>query len=641
MPRSFVAKGIEITALVALLAALGPRAGHAVSERTRLVRAYPAAPPGVLPPILEDLLTYHPSWVTRLATSHDPNGGNGDAFIDEELREGGYQVLLHAKGEGRITRLWMTADSEKTMPTDYSELWIIVDDRTVYRGHPTAFFQGKDEHKAPLVLDGESSAGAYTSWVPFPFMREAKILFKSRANYFQVGYRQGVGSSAGPTAAEVSRFLTEPWWADVPLPTPPTDERAVAAGDGLVLARGDALVTHLALVVAPEDVAKLRVRVGTHRSFPLSSLFGFFTASYDPKLGWPDAGNVFSYAKDGVLLSRLPIPLGPDEQLVLERVGDAPITVRARAQVVANGSGGARLVADYREQRGPRTPTTYAVLEAPGPLTMITQVHEGIGGAKDMPGFLEGDEMVRVDGLVAPSLLGTGTEDYYNAGWYFTHWHVNPLSGLTRRTELSPLTNDQGVVYKQRSFELSMYRHHVLDPIVARAGIRFGWEAGDDGSDASVAYRTLVLAYAFAGPHEIGRVKFALHGPENRLGKPNAWVFSAIDGEKAQAPFLFPIRYARGSFAVGCSESAPPTEATIVRDYDASIPGQGSLLTLGGAVVGRFYEAERNTVRRFAQDEIHVHLLPEDCRGGVLRFAVEGRAGSPWTESGYEVILYR
>jgi hypothetical protein len=609
--RSLLRRTQRVAALVALLVAASPRQGGAVSDRTRLVRAYPAVAHGVLPPILEDLLTYHPSWVTRLASSHDPVGGNGDSWMDEEAREGGYQVLLHAKGEGRINRLWMTADSEKTMPFDYHELWIRIDDATVFRGRPQDYFAGRGPYKAPLVLDGDASAGAYTSWVPYPFMREAKILFKSRAHFYQVSYRQGAGSAAGPSVDDVSRFLSEKWWES------DTDEKEVTVDAPVVLAEGDSVVTRLSLTADPQQLASLRFRVGTQRSFPASALFGFFLDPLYPKNGWLDGGTVFAHNDHGKLVSRLPIPLTHGQQLLLEGKGAARVAVST-----VGATGGAHLITDYREQRGPRSPTTFAVLEAGGPLSLISQVHEGVGGKDFMPGFLEGDEMIRVDGMRAPSWLGTGMEDYFNGGWYFTKAHTNPLSGLTRRVDWSG-----------KSFELSMYRHHALDPITARGGMRFGWEAGVDGLDDSAAYRTLTLAYGFAGPRELSRTKVTT--------KATTKIHSAIDGEKGQPAFDFPISRAYSSFDVPCNSDAPPTEATVIRDYDGGVPGQSALLTLGSAIVGRFFSPMKNLARRFAQDEVHVHLVPEDCRDGVLRFSIQGRPDLPWTESAYEVVLYR
>jgi hypothetical protein len=49
--------------------------------------------------------------------------------------------------------------------------------------------------------------------------------------------------------------------------------------------------------------------------------------------------------------------------------------------------------------------------------------------------FLEGDELIYVEGAKEPALHGTGTEDYFNCGWYFNGGLVaQPLHGLTVMT---------------------------------------------------------------------------------------------------------------------------------------------------------------------------------------------------------------
>src|SRR5262249_13088332 len=86
---------------------------------------------GAVDPVLLPLLEFHPGWVTRSVTSHDPNGGNGDGNGDGTPAEGEYRVLFHGKGEGRVVRLWMTADRARDLPQDYEELWIQIDGQTV------------------------------------------------------------------------------------------------------------------------------------------------------------------------------------------------------------------------------------------------------------------------------------------------------------------------------------------------------------------------------------------------------------------------------------------------------------------------------------------------------------------------------
>jgi hypothetical protein len=80
-------------------------------------------------------------------------------------------------------------------------------------------------------------------------------------------------------------------------------------------------------------------------------------------------------------------------------------------------------------------------------------------------GFLEGNEMVYVDGEKKPSIVGTGTEDYFSGGWYFTSGEfAGPYNGL---------------ILKDDSLgRIAAYRLHVLDPIPFKKHILFTIEHG-------------------------------------------------------------------------------------------------------------------------------------------------------------------
>ncbi|MFH0990147.1 MAG: glycoside hydrolase family 172 protein [bacterium] len=79
--------------------------------------------------------------------------------------------------------------------------------------------------------------------------------------------------------------------------------------------------------------------------------------------------------------------------------------------------------------------------------------------------FLEGDEMVYVDGESYPSVYGTGTEDYFTSGWYFNKGeYASPYHGL---------------VLKDDSLSrIAAYRFHILDAIPFKRSIRFTIEHG-------------------------------------------------------------------------------------------------------------------------------------------------------------------
>src|SRR5690606_38296537 len=97
------------------------------------------------------------------------------------------------RGEGRINRLWMTSTHGRDYPRDYKEIWFVIDGKTVFKGDPLDYFAGRGPFAHPLVLDRLASSGAYTSYVPFSYAKEAKILFRGTPEYFQISYQEGAG----------------------------------------------------------------------------------------------------------------------------------------------------------------------------------------------------------------------------------------------------------------------------------------------------------------------------------------------------------------------------------------------------------------------------------------------------------------
>lgn len=108
-------------------------------------------------------------------------------------------------------------------------------------------------------------------------------------------------------------------------------------------------------------------------------------------------------------------------------------------------------------------------------MNMTAQSHEG------NLGFLEGDEMIYVDGEKKPSIQGTGTEDYFSSGWYFNHGEYSgPLHGL---------------VYKNDTLGIiAAYRLHIPDQIPFRKSVKFTMEHGHD-NESVVDIATTVFWY--------------------------------------------------------------------------------------------------------------------------------------------------
>ncbi len=95
--------------------------------------------------------------------------------------------------------------------------------------------------------------------------------------------------------------------------------------------------------------------------------------------------------------------------------------------------------------------------------------------------FGEGDERIYVDGEKEPSIIGTGSEDYFNDAWGL-HVVDGPYTGVT-------VADGTGL-----GSRMTGYRWHIKDPIPFKKSFRFdiehlGWTFNNDGSLKS-AYGT-------------------------------------------------------------------------------------------------------------------------------------------------------
>lgn len=96
-------------------------------------------------------------------------------------------------------------------------------------------------------------------------------------------------------------------------------------------------------------------------------------------------------------------------------------------------------------------------------------------------GFLEGDERAWIDGEAQPSIVGTGTEDYFSSGWYFdTGTYSSPYNGLT--------------IKDAETGRISAYRWHIEDAIPFTKSLRFHIEHGAT-DDADADYSSVAFWY--------------------------------------------------------------------------------------------------------------------------------------------------
>ncbi len=124
-------------------------------------------------------------------------------------------------------------------------------------------------------------------------------------------------------------------------------------------------------------------------------------------------------------------------------------------------------------RREPRTPLhqPYLVLDAKGRGHLVG-VNMSMQGYDNGMQYLEGDELVYVDGETTPSLMGTGTEDYFNGGWYFNKGEfAAPYHGLILKDDTLA--------------RIAAYRFHIPDAISFASSLKFTIEHGDRNSEVA------------------------------------------------------------------------------------------------------------------------------------------------------------
>lgn len=96
--------------------------------------------------------------------------------------------------------------------------------------------------------------------------------------------------------------------------------------------------------------------------------------------------------------------------------------------------------------------------------------------------YLEGDEQVYIDGEATPSIIGTGTEDYFSSGWYYdTGVYSAPYHGVT--------------VKDTARGRINTYRWHIEDPIPFEKSLKFQIEHGGTNDAPGVDYTSVAYWY--------------------------------------------------------------------------------------------------------------------------------------------------
>ena len=459
-----------VTALVVILASCAASAGVFTGDWLELIDT------SKLPVLREDQCLQ--------VSSYDRTGGNDDGFSGQfsAIREeaDGAQVIFEDTGPGCIYRIWSANPGARriefyfdgeTSPRLAFDKW-------------EDMFLGNVEPFLPPV--SHNVLGGWCSYVPLPYEKSLKIVTRERINFYQITYMKfanGEGvTTFSPQLSDENRAkfarVCAAWSAPGENPWPDPAAKAqyqkwsLAPGQRQTVAsrKGPGLITalELAFEALPEKALRqviLEVSADGAEPQVAVPLGDFFLQGFPGQ----ETQSLLCGRKPGApdtFYCYWPMPFRGTIDIALKNESAERVRLKATTATA--------LLREFPEELGyfhaqwqRQNPTT------PGELFPILDVQGrghwcGVSMAMQgfVPGlgFLEGDEMLWIDDRDNTAYNGTGSEDYYNGGWYFGGTGSIPYYGCGYHME------SEGRCHA--------YRLHMTDLVPFQKQARIGIEHG-------------------------------------------------------------------------------------------------------------------------------------------------------------------
>lgn len=259
-----------------------------------------------------------------------------------------------------------------------------------------------------------------------------------------------------------------------------------------------------------------------------------------------------------------------------------------------------------------------------GRVVGVSHTVEGRIPTGNLRNYLEGDERLFVDGSASPDVHGTGTEDFYEGGWYFNRGTFNaPMTGNPAHEEAGG-----GCPYDCTG----LYRLMLAEGIDFASKVRFGIEHGP-GNDADAIEGSTTYWYGRAkgtlqwtGGFDVGGTTTTsrfegIDGPAEPV---------RLDGQSTSAPVSFKLRVARDNRGV-----------TLRRISNQATAYQSARVTVDGTDAGVWTQPLGNQQRQWLDD---FYQLPASLTAGKPEITVTltpADGSPPWSATAYEALSTR
>jgi hypothetical protein len=335
---------------------------------------------------------------------------------------------------------------------------------------------------------------------------------------------------------------------------------------------------------------------------------------------------------DGVLYMYFPMPFARHAKVELVNHGSGPVEdvwfdVRHQPFLRSFENVGS-FFTSFHEAAPSTDAKDLLVLEARGAGQVVGIVQSAEG--PPIRGYLEGDDRVLIDDRRTPAIHGTGTEDIYNGGFYFSEGPYSiPVSG-----------NPTHVIAS--SDRTSAFRFFLSDAIPFRSHVRFTLEHGPL-DDIAVNAWTLAYYYAKLEPRIVTSDTLAIgdapsetkHAYAVTGGTFSGARTSSFEGEDDKVSMTASGRGHKGASELTLAIDPGNRGVLLRRVLDQGIGRQIAKVFVDGAPAGVWSTPQQNGQHRWREDEI---LLPARLteKKSAIRVRFEfASADEDWNEFEY------
>jgi hypothetical protein len=349
--------------------------------------------------------------------------------------------------------------------------------------------------------------------------------------------------------------------------------------------------------------------------------------------------------RTGWLSSWWPMPYGSSVQVSLYNASGLPLSGQVALTTAADPHWQADLAdgaVGYFHATNHSGATTagqdWTFLQATGHGKVVGIV-QGMEGPTNR-GYLEGDERDYTDGSASPQINGTGTEDFYQGGWYFKYGpFTNPLNGNTSHEAATgdcPASTDC----------TGAYRLLLADAIPFDSSITFGIE---HGATDNVQANYSSTAFWYGQPQPVATQTDSLtvgntaseQAHDYTSANPGAVTsltasYEGNDGTQVMITNTLRATTAPVTFTMAVD---PVNQGVILqRTSDQDIAFQSADIAVDGTDLGQWLQPLGNTSHRWLDDQ---YTLPASVTSGQsqITITITPTAGSPaWSAASYRAV---